>query len=171
MAQRCTSWGSLRIRRQFSDFVNEMVDAVFANLYKNDCRALRNFSARDNERMFYAWLATICDRTANRHIRAMIRDRLIEDEPAEIRDRLSGGDANGRWELYEMVVAELREFAKRPTDHLERNIHLFQLCVWADFSEPMIQAHPFIRNLGPRIVDNVVSRMREFLRRRRNLLE
>jgi len=171
VAQRCASWGNPRIRKQLSDFVNEVVDAILANLYKNDCQALRNFSAGDNERMFLGWLGTICERTANRHIKALVRDRLIEAGEAEVRGSLSGLETCARWELYEMIVAELREFARRETENIERNIHLFQLHTWADFSEAMMQEHPFLKNIGHRTVDNLVTRMRKFLRQRRNLLE
>jgi hypothetical protein len=164
-------WGVPRIQRQFSDFVNEIVDEVFATLYKNDCQALRGFVARDNERMFLAWLGTICERTANRSIRSLIRVRLLDEEHEELHDSLRSLDSNERWELYETIVAELRGFSKRKSERRERDIHIFQLYVWADFSEPMIETHPFLKNLGARIVDNVVNRMREYLRRRRNFLE
>jgi len=171
VAQRCTSWRNPRVQRQLSDLVNEIVDAVLANLYKNDCQALRNFTARDNERMFLAWLATICVRTTNRRLRALIRDQLIDDDLPEVADSLSGADAHVRWELYEMVVAELRNYPKRKTDNLERNIHLFQLYVLGEFSEMMIRNHPFIYDLGARTVSNVVTRFREYLREQRNFLE
>jgi len=171
VAQRCASWRSSRVQRQLSDLVNEIVDAVLANLYKNDCQALRHFTAHDNERMFLAWLATICVRTTNRRLRALIRDQLIDDNLPEVADSLSGADVHVRWELYEMVVDELRNYPKRKTDNLERNIHLFQLYVLGEFSEPMIQCHPFIYDLGSRTVSNVVTRFREYLREQRNFLE
>ena len=112
VTQRCSSWNVPRIQRQISDFVNDIVDAVYATLYKNECQALRNFTDRNNERLFLSWLATICERTANRYIRGMIKECLLDEdyesqqllleEHEDLRERLVSLESNQLWdEQYE----------------------------------------------------------------------
>jgi hypothetical protein len=168
VAQRCSIWGVPRIQRQFSEFVNEIVDTVFVTLCKNDCQALRDFEARENERRFFAWLATICERTASRHIRALLKESLLDEKKEEVLRDFHSLDSGTRWELHEMVVTELRTFSKRKIGNLERDIHIFQLYVLADFSETMVRAHPCLKTLSHGVVHNVIYRMRNILVQQKN---
>ena len=65
-----------------------------------------------------------------------------------------------RWELYETVVQYLRGLAGPRKRNLERDIHLFMLYNWADFSEDMIRVTPNFRSMGDRVLDNVINRLR-----------
>jgi hypothetical protein len=168
VAQECRQWGISRIQRQFSEFVNDIAVAVYSTLCKNECQTLRRFRAKDNERVFLAWLATICVRTASRHIHKLLKEILIDEENEEGLTALRSLDSNQRWELYEMVVAKLRGAAKRETDNRERDIHIFQLSIFADFSQEVVRVHPCLKTVGHRVVELVLYRMRKVLREHKN---
>ena len=48
--------------------------------------------------------------------------------------------------------------------NIERDINIFHLYTWADFSEEMILFNPCFQDIGHRVVDNVVNRMRSQLK-------
>ena len=45
------------------------------------------------------------------------------------------------------------------------HINLFQFYVWSDLSQPTIQTHPCYAEIGHRVIDNVVNRLRDSLRK------
>ncbi|MGH7453375.1 MAG: hypothetical protein ACRENG_18640 [bacterium] len=160
------------MQRQRSDLVNEIVDAVFFELYKDECQALRNFRARENELMFLSWLAIICGRITNRHIHKLFKIVLYGDDEEELKDCLNGLNGEMRWEIYEAVIVALRNSTKRKKAHLERDINIFQMYIWGDFSGPMmVSSHPCLRKLGTRVVEMVVSRIRGNLRSQKIFFE
>jgi hypothetical protein len=168
VTRRCSEYRVPRLRRQLSEAVNDIVAKVYFQLYKSQCQALRDFCARDNERRFLAWLATICSRTTSRYIQDYFTMTLVDEEPEEVRDYLTALNFDARWELYEALVEKLRAIARKKRRYLERDIHIFLQYVWADFPAAMMASHPCLKNIGPRVVDNIVNRMRTYLRREEN---
>jgi hypothetical protein len=160
----CNTWNVPRLRQQFSDAVNDVFSEIIVLLCKNECRALREFRARDNERMFLSWLATICNRTTGRYIQHYFTSTFIEGEIEDVKEYTASLAFDIRWELYEYIITKLRSSAGRKKRHLERDIHIFMLYVWTDFTAQMITTHPCLNTIGHRVVDNVVNRMRNFLR-------
>ena len=161
--QRCSAWNIPRLGRSLADTVDDIVGMVFFELCKNEFQALQNFRARDDERMFRAWLATICKRMCNRYVRRPLLRAMVDDDIENLEDFYEKLESEMRWELHEFLVTELRAIGKT-----ERDITIFQLYVLAGFSSPMIKTHPCLRALGDRVVDNVVNRIREDLRRRKD---
>jgi hypothetical protein len=160
--QRCGAWNIPRLGKSLGDAVDDIVGMVFFELCKNDFQALRNFRARDDERMFRAWLATICKRMCNRYVRSPLLRVMVDDDVENTEDFYAKLEPEIRWELHESLVKELRALRKT-----ERDITIFQLYVLAGFSAPMIKTHPCLKTLGARVVDNVVNRIREDLRPRK----
>lgn len=163
IAQRCRAWNVPRVQRQFTETVQDVAGAVYYTLCKNACQALRSFTARDNERIFFGWLATICERATSRHLQRLLLEMLIDEENEALGKALRRLDAAGRWEFYEMAVVELREAVKREAGNRERDIHIFQLSIFSDFSEDLVRSHPCLQSLGHRVVQLVISRLRKDL--------
>lgn len=159
IVKRCATWNNPRLRRQFSDIVNDAVADVFVILSRNDHQAIKDFRERDNEERFLAWLTILCSRAAGRHIRKNFLPRLVEGEIEEFRESLNAIDPDEQWELYETVVSALRQGSAN-----ERDINIFLTYSWADFSPQMISTLPCFRSLGHRVVDNVANRLRNALR-------
>lgn len=168
VAKRCSEFNVPRLRMQFPETVKDVVSKVFLKLCTNQCRALQNFRERDNELAFRCWLSLICSRTASRYIEEYFVDNLVDEKIEKLREYVAGLDYDHRWELYEAVVERLRTSFKQRKRHLERDIHILLLYVWADFPAIEIAIHPCLHELGPRVVDNIVSRLRKELRRHRN---
>lgn len=168
---RCLKYNIPRVRRQLSDVVNDVFDEVTLLLCKNHCRALQEYRARDNEKKFRAWLTTICNRTTYNYVQDHFFEPLVESDLQEFQNCIHGLDLDIRWQLYEDHVNLLRKFSKRHKRHIERDINIFNMYIWADFSAPMLSSIPCLNNIGHRVVDNVVNRMRANLRQSRNVLD
>lgn len=162
-AKHCRKWNVPRLNTQYSETVNDIFSEVILTLCENDCRALKNFRARDNEKMFLSWLATICSRATGRFIQRHFSMVLADAEIDNFIDYIIDLDFDTRWELFETIVEILRDTSSSKRRHLERDINIFLLYVWADFSAPMIKTHPCLQEIGPRVVDVVVNRFRQQL--------
>ena len=162
-AKSCRKWNVPRLNTQYSETVNDIFSEVILVLCGNECKALKDFRARDNEKMFLSWLATICSRTTGRFIQRHFAMVLSETEIDSFIEYLIDLDFDTRWELYETIVEVLRNTSSSKKRHLERDINIFLLYVWADFSGPMIKKHPCLQEIGPRVVDVVVNRFRQQL--------
>jgi hypothetical protein len=157
--KRCSTWNAPRLRRQFSDTVNDAVADVFIILTKNNCQALKDFRERDNEIKFLSWLSILCGRAAGRYMRKNFLPQVLDSEIEEIRESLNAIDPDERWELYETIISALRR-----TSQKERDINIFLTYTWADYNQEMISTLPCFQNMGHRVVDNVVNRLRSILR-------
>lgn len=162
-AKSCRKWNVPRLNTQYSETVNDIFSEVILVLCGNNCKALKDFRARDNEKMFLSWLAVICSRTTGRFIQRHFSMVLSEAEIDSFIEYLIDLDFDTRWELYEAIVDLLRKNSSSKKRHLERDIHIFLLYTWADFSEPMIKLLPCLSDIGPRVVDVVVNRTRQQL--------
>jgi hypothetical protein len=163
-AGTCASWSASRLRKQLSETIDDIVSDVLLLLCQNQGRVLSEFRSRDDERLFLAWLATICRRKSSRHILRFFSSKMVEMEAGELPGLFSPLDCDRRAELYEHFVEHFRSSAARNKIHLERDIFIFHMRVWADFSADMIQRMPCLDGIGHRVVDNTVNRMRKVLR-------
>lgn len=157
-----------RLRRQLSDTVNDIIGEVFIILCNNNFKALRSYEALDNEKKFLSWLATICNRTTSHNIKRYFKDLFVECAPEEIQIYINNLGLNTRWILYEELVTDLRSFAKRDRGNMERDISIFMLYKWEQFSKPMITSHPCLKNIEHHVIDVVVARQLDCLRQQRN---
>jgi len=164
ITKRCSSWNAPRLKRQFSDTVNDAVTDVFIILTKNDCQALKDFRERDNEIKFLSWLAILCSRAAGRYMRKNFLPQILDGEIEEIKESLHSVDPDDRWELYETIVSTLRQASQK-----ERDINILLTYTWADYNQEMISTLPCFQNMGHRVVDNVVNRLRNILKDAQNL--
>jgi hypothetical protein len=90
---------------------------------------------------------------------------MVDVEAGDLPDLVSSLGHERRWELYEHLIRLWRFSAARNKLFLERDIFIFQLYTWADFSTDMIMHMPCLDRIGHRVVDNTVNRMRGSLRR------
>ena len=157
-------WNIPRLGLQRNETVDDIVSDVCRRLYQHNCRALRNYRERDNENKFKSWLATTARRAAIGHLSRNYRRCLIEEEIENLAGTFAPLRAEVRSEIYEYVVQELRDAPKNNTRTLERNINIFTLYIMAEFSKPMIFAHPCLGGTGDRVIDNLINRMRKSLR-------
>ncbi len=164
VSKRCTAWNVSRLNLQFSDVVNDIVTEIFMMLVENDAKILQSFRARDNERMFLAWLATVSNRVTTRYLQRYFSKAIVDEEMEDFHDYLKSLEPNSRWELYETIVDKIRSVSGGRKRKVERDIHLFMLYNWADFSEPMIRSLPVFQDIGNRVLDNVINRIRKILR-------
>jgi len=163
----CRSWNVQRLKGNLSDTVNDIVSEVYAQLVVNDCRALQSFLNRDNERMFLSWLGVICSRCVDRYVRKKYNESLSLNDFDLVEKYVGSLNFDKRWELYEFYIQKFRDSSKTTRKNLERDINIFNLYTWGDFDSRMIKLHPCLNTLGPRVVDVVVNRMRNYLRNER----
>lgn len=164
VSKTCILWNVPRLDRQLSEAVNDVVSDVMILLCRDGCKVIKNFRARDNEKMFLSWLATICRRATSRYIQQHFKKNMLNESFESIQTYLGMLNFESKWELYEHLTSELRGLPKAKRKHLERDIHIFQLYIWGDFSPAMITAMPCLKNIGHRVIDNVVNRMRQYLK-------
>jgi hypothetical protein len=169
VARTCSSWSASRLRMQLPDAIDDVVSDVLVLLCRDRGRALRNFRSCDDERVFLAWLATVCRRKSSRHMLRYFSSKMVEAEAGEIPALVSSLGGDRRAELYEHFVEFFRSRPAGNKIHLERDIFIFQMRVWADFSMEMIRGVPCLGGIGHRVVDNTVHRMRSALRRNSDL--
>jgi hypothetical protein len=165
VARTCASWGAARLHKQLPETIDDVVSDVLALLCEDRGRVLKGFKARGDERLFLSWLATVCRRRSSRHILRYYSSKLVDSDAGEIPGLVSSLEIERQGELYEHLVSLFRRTAARNKIHLERDILIFQMHAWADFSMDMILRVPCFDRIGHRVVDNTVSRMRSVLRR------
>lgn len=164
ITHRCLGWQVSRLRRQLSDVVNDIVSEVFIILTKS----LTQFRELEDEKKFRAWLATVCNRATGRYLKREFVSDLVEPDIEELQNYIEGLEFDSRWELYESVIEQLRSGDSAKKRNLERDINLFQFYIWSDLSQTTIQTHPCYAEIGHRVIDNVVNRLREGLRKKDN---
>ncbi len=165
--KRSKDWNVPRLRLQLREVVDDIFGEVMIILCKNNYQALRNFKARDNEKVFTYYLITTCHRAVGRYVQKHFMDTLVEcefEEVSSFSEYIKYLSVDTRWQLYETIVDMLRGAAKRARANLERDIHIFHLYVWSDFDHSMITNLPCLKTIGHRVIDNVVNRMRNILK-------
>ena len=156
----CCNWRIPRLRRQLSDVVNDIVSEIYIIL----CSTMSSYREVTDEKKFRFWLATICSRTVSRYIQREFSHVMANPDIEEFQDFLFELHRDNRWELYEAIVERLRNSKTGKKRNVERDINIFLLYVWADLNNDMILSHPCYRQLGHRVLDNVVNRMRSLLK-------
>ena len=168
----CLGWRVNRLRMQLDEVVNDVFGGVLNLLIRNDLRALKQFESRDNENRFIAWLTIVSMNETKRELRRRFRDYFSEEEIGDL-GRTEVGDApfdkfEGGWEIYDYITQLLRDDpargTRKPPRNLERNIHIFFLYTMADFDQQMITGIPWMQDIGHRVPDLVVHRLRDKLR-------
>jgi RNA polymerase sigma factor (sigma-70 family) len=160
VTKRVLTWNVPRLRMQLSDVVNDIVSEIFITLHKS----ITSFRETDDEKKFLFWLTTICNRTASHFLRKQFISTVIENEIQEIQEYYKVLQTDVRWELYENIVKDLREYSGKSKRNLERDITLFNLYTISDFSHHMIELTPCFDSIGNRVVDNVINRTRDVLK-------
>ncbi|NOZ61830.1 MAG: hypothetical protein GXO74_09120 [Calditrichaeota bacterium] len=154
----CRRWNISRLKLQLKDTAKMIVDDVFETLYKDDCKALREFRERENEKLFRYWLSILCSRAASRFIKKHLPKFFVE-QSGDIEDFGAHLPYYQSWEIYEHLVHLLRNSLKTQSQSLERNIQIFMLRSWADFSSRMVLAHPCLEGLSEHNVDVIKFRL------------
>lgn len=160
---RCSRWNSMRIHRQIQDAVNDIVSEVYQSLLQK----LSLYNDFDNESSFPFWLRTFCWRTAGGYLKrkfivSMI-DGNVEDIQAWIGEK-NVSDTFDSYELFEYMVDTLRTEDQHKRGNLERDINLFFLYAWEDLSHDAIEVHPCFSDIGSRVTEVAVSRIRNQLK-------
>jgi len=168
--EQCSSWRVSRLPLQFSETVLDIKGKVYFDLCKNDCKPIRGFRGGDNEKIFRAWLRKICYNTTKAHLGRYFKDSIVENDLDSIKKYVKGLDFSARWELFDSVVKVIESNRTEKKGNKERDINIFLLYVWADFNSEMMSFHPFLKTMGHRVVDNVVSRTRKQLCNNRALV-
>jgi hypothetical protein len=168
--KRVRAWNIYRVSLDVAEFVNDVAGHVFLQLVANGSRDLKNFKKSNDEGRFICWLKTFASRTSNRYIKS--RHILDLHDCRDIPEFISHAKSVGqiqRWELYDRIVWMLRNLEKKRGKCTERDINIFMLNSWGDFSQDMIVALPGYRDLGHRVIDNVIGRFRNVLQKNRNI--
>ena len=157
-------WNDGRLKLQIKEVVNDIFLNVLTSLCDRDGKILTNFRAVDKVEVFRAWLGTISANASTRYLQKYYRERFAEEGPENYFNLLTNVKTEARWELYETLVRELRENAGTSRRNSERDIHIFMLNKWADYSIEMIEAHPSLMGIGEQVLYNVINRLRSLLK-------
>jgi|GEM_PF-3608135 len=165
--KRCRSWDARqRLPLQLKDVANDILGRVLEQLVDKDFKALRTFRNPESHPMFCAYLIQISRNAAGAYLKKWKFDRMTGEDPIDWQSNKHASDDSLAWEIYESRVSELRDTRKnRKPGNLERDIHIFFLYRWSDFDQNMILAHPYLRNIGHRVVDLVANRMGDKLKK------
>lgn len=163
VTRRVLSWNVPRLRLQLSDVVNDIVSEIFIILIKS----IPSYREVNNEKQFQFWLATVSNRAASQYLKKQFISTMTDLEMENLQESYKVLQFDVRWELYESVVKQIREFSGKSKRNLERDITLFSLYTMSDFSPEMIKFTPCFQNIGHRVLDNVVNRTREILKEKK----
>lgn len=176
ISRRCQAWNSRALDLQRRDVVDDVFSSVMAGLVDGDFSALKSFRG-GSEGEFRSWLNVVAKRAAGRFLRSRSFERYIggDDEGGQsdlpdylLKDYLADLDEHTKTELYEHIVAIIRREKSGRRGNAERDLHIFLLYTLADFDQEMIASLPVFcgegREIGHRVVDNVVNRLRTILR-------
>ncbi len=142
--------------RLFNDIVDDIVGEVLLILNKE----LAGFRNRDDEARFMAWLAMIINRATLRYMQKNYSRIYFVDKN---REGLCSGEQFHCWELYDYLVAFFRKTRKKNSVQSERDINIFMLYTFADFSPEAIKRQPCMKSVSLRAIQLVINRMRKKL--------
>ncbi|MBN1465035.1 hypothetical protein JXA02_04690 [candidate division KSB1 bacterium] len=158
VCKRCSLWFQ-DPPAEMSEIINDIVSDVFFLLFRRNARALTQFKATDSEAAFRGYLATISDRMAQRKLQKKVVHTSLSDHV--VKNYTICPEA--KWQIFDYIVQVLRLRAGKNGRHTERNILLFNLYTLEDYTREMLMSMPLFRNIGHRVVDNVICRSREKL--------
>ncbi len=157
---RSQSWLSPKTKVQLKDIANDIVAQVFIILPK----ALESFREVSNEKYFLLWIGTICNRAVSAHFKrnySAVNSEIDIDENPNIAGTLP---IDNRWELFEFIKETLTENSSRKKN-VNRDLSIFLLYTWGNFSEQDIKKHHCFKDLGNRVVEVTVNRQRNILKK------
>jgi hypothetical protein len=160
VCKRCCLWYQDWPPAEMSEIINDIVNDVFYLLFKRNARALAQFKATDSEVAFRGYLATISDRMTLRKLQKKVIHASLHDIYVTKQQTIT---PEARWQIFDYIVHVLRLRAGKNGRHIERNILLFNMYTLEDYTRDMLRLPPIFRNLGHRVVDNVICRAREKL--------
>ena len=150
--------------RYFTRDKDQIIQDIFAEfcytLCKSESRVLKSFRAIESENAFRFYLGVITKRVA----RNILLKQGIPLKPEHLKmmeNELE--DDRFLWELHEHLVFSIRKVHKKKDKNLERNILLFTLYNLEGYTSEMIAKQPLFKELGSRVVDNVVFRIKSKL--------
>jgi len=170
VVNKCNRWNTSRLGMQFKDTVEDIIPEVYVDLCRNDYRALKNFKNVHSEDKFRAYLALISARTTNRNLAKLFSDTLIDTPPEEIPEMIKTNHEFEHWELYDSIVHFLRNQAGERKRNTERDILIFMLYTWGDLDTKAVLDQPIFKDVGHRVLDNVVNRTRNLLKKNQRIL-
>jgi len=164
---RCLAWKSVRLKRQLDETVQDIFAKIISELCMHEFKALREFRGHENdedhERMFLGWLVTVCHHQSNRELKGPWWKVMQDADPQDSAGILRELAPDASWSLYNDVVSLLRDSAENKLR--ERDIHIFLLGTFAAFSEAMVRIPAYMKDLGERVIQVVMFRMRTKIRK------
>ncbi len=168
--RQCVKWKSERLQLQLDEVAQDIFTKIIEEFCTHDLKALRDFRGseidEDNERMFLGWLAVICHNQSNRELRKRWWRVIQSQDSGKLPETIWELETDMIWMLYRDVVCTLRDGAHNKK--LERDMHIFLLFTFGGFTEAMIRVTAYMEKLGNRVIQVVINRMREKLRKRKN---
>ena len=163
---RVRLWNVYRVNMDISEYVNDVACHVLYQLVDNDGKDLKNFKKSNDQGRFISWLKIFASRTSNRYIKTRhILDLFDVRDITEFISHVKSVEPMRQWELYDGIVSILRDAEKKRNRCIERNINIFMLYIWGDFSSDMIAALHGYRDLSHNVIDNVIHRFRNVLQK------
>ena len=161
----CKKWHLARLDMQKSEAVNDIRARVFEILCQNNFKALKDYHYRQNEYRFLSYLSAICHNATSHYVKGYL-NRVSMMEPEDAHMIVGELATDMSHELFEYVVQLLIDSRKKHPKNFERDINLYLLYVWGDFSKDTIADMPIYRGVvTPKMVDLAVHRLRAVLRK------
>ncbi|RMG61790.1 MAG: sigma-70 family RNA polymerase sigma factor [Calditrichaeota bacterium] len=167
--QRCQRWQADRLGYQLNDIVEDIYGQVMVILCQDNARVIRNFAHKSDENRFLAWLAAVCNHAATRYLKQQFFQRALDSDPrshTQVRAMMAE-DNHDEWLMFQWINHCLREKQKTRRNNFERDLFIFFLYTFADFSREQIASLPCLEGIGHRVVDVAVNRIRSVLRQHR----
>ncbi|RMH61217.1 MAG: sigma-70 family RNA polymerase sigma factor [Calditrichaeota bacterium] len=142
----------------FKDVVNDILSEAMVTIRDH----IASFRHRDSEERFAAWLSILINRVALRYMQKNY-SRLYFDNEQAVPEESAGND--DRWELYEYIVHNIRRMAAKNSVHTERDIALFLLYAFADFSPEELLKLPCNNQLSLRAIQLALNRLKQKLKK------
>ncbi len=157
----CSAWRLPRLKLQFSEVVNDILNDVIYYLCRDEFKILKSYRECGNEKQFLAWLASICISRGTRYLHSFFSESLSEEKVEDLRSSIAELESDLQQELYETMVAKLRSSAGKKKLYLERDIHIFMLYLWSEFSPAQISQLPTIPSVSVGAIYRIIERLRD----------
>lgn len=155
------NWTKGRTNVDLSEITNDIISNVFLTLYNRDCEVLKRFKARNNEKVFRGYLATIAKWLSFRTLQKYIKNSIVFSD--ENNEATSEQDNTFSWQIFDHMVCIIRRNSTKNQKFTERDILIFNLYMLEGFSPKMIETNPLFKDIGGRVVDNAVTRCKNKL--------
>ena len=139
----------------FKDIVNDIVSDALITIKEN----LASYKHTESEDRFLAWMSIIINRITIRYIQKNY-NRIFFDNQIQEKSRYIQPN---RWELYEYIVFSFRKLAAKNSIHTERDISLFTLNAFSEFTPADLLRMPCYKNLTERTIRLALDRLRKKL--------